>query len=57
MTEAHTDVRSTRWLWIAAIWCAGALFDASHESKVRLLLSRRFRKRLQDRMGAMPGRD
>jgi two-component system LytT family sensor kinase len=29
MTETHTGVRSTRWLWIAAIWCAGALFDAS----------------------------
>jgi hypothetical protein len=24
-----TGVRSTRWLWIAAIWCAGGLFDAS----------------------------
>jgi two-component system, LytTR family, sensor kinase len=29
MTETHTGVRSTRWLWIAAIWCAGGLFDAS----------------------------
>ena len=29
MTETHTAVRSTRWLWIAAIWCAGGLFDAS----------------------------
>src|ERR1700733_2067079 len=29
MTETYTDVRSPRWLWIAAIWCAGALFDAS----------------------------
>jgi two-component system LytT family sensor kinase len=29
MTESHTDVRPTRWPWIAAIWCAGALFDAS----------------------------
>ena len=29
MTETHTGVRSTRWLWIAAMWCAGALFDAS----------------------------
>jgi two-component system LytT family sensor kinase len=29
MTESHTNVRSTRWLWIAAIWCAGGLFDAS----------------------------
>lgn len=27
--EAHTGVRSNRWLWIAGIWCAGALFDAS----------------------------
>jgi two-component system, LytTR family, sensor kinase len=29
MTETHTGVRPTRWLWIAAIWCAGGLFDAS----------------------------
>ena len=29
MTETRTRVRSTRWLWIAAIWCAGGLFDAS----------------------------
>ena len=29
MIETHTAVRSTRWLWIAAIWCAGGLFDAS----------------------------
>ncbi|MGC1729578.1 MAG: histidine kinase [Steroidobacteraceae bacterium] len=29
MTETPTGVRSTRWLWIAAIWCVGGLFDAS----------------------------
>jgi two-component system, LytTR family, sensor kinase len=29
MTDARADTRSTRWTWIAAIWCAGALFDAS----------------------------
>jgi two-component system, LytTR family, sensor kinase len=29
MTETPTTVRSTGWLWIAAIWCAGALLDAS----------------------------
>ena len=29
MTETHTGTRSNRWLWIAAMWCAGALFDAS----------------------------
>jgi len=29
MTETHTGVRSTRWLWITTIWCAGSLFDAS----------------------------
>lgn len=29
MTETRTEVRSTRWLWIAAIWCAGGVFDAS----------------------------
>jgi two-component system LytT family sensor kinase len=28
MAEAHTGVRSTRWPWIVAIWCAGGLFDA-----------------------------
>ena len=29
MTETPTAARSTGWLWITAIWCAGALFDAS----------------------------
>ena len=29
MMGTGTRVRSTRWLWIAAIWCAGGLFDAS----------------------------
>src|SRR5260370_13700774 len=29
MTETHTGVRSTRRRWIAALWCAGGLFDAS----------------------------
>jgi hypothetical protein len=29
MTEIRTDGRSTRWRWITALWCAGALFDAS----------------------------
>jgi two-component system, LytTR family, sensor kinase len=29
MTATHAAARSTRWLWIAAIWCAGGLFDAS----------------------------
>ena len=29
MTPASTSVRSTRWLWIAAIWATGGLFDAS----------------------------
>ena len=29
MAETGTEVRSTRWLWIAAIWCAGGIFDAS----------------------------
>ena len=29
MSETQTAMRSTRWLWIAAIWCAGGLFDAS----------------------------
>jgi two-component system, LytTR family, sensor kinase len=29
MTDAKPLIRSTRWLWIAAIWCAGGLFDAS----------------------------
>ncbi|WP_233842590.1 histidine kinase [Dyella sp. 2HG41-7] len=29
MTNARPHTHSTRWTWIAAIWCAGALFDAS----------------------------
>ena len=29
MTDARADARSTRLTWIAAIWCAGALCDAS----------------------------
>jgi two-component system, LytTR family, sensor kinase len=29
MTETAPDSSSTRWLWVAAIWCAGALIDSS----------------------------
>jgi two-component system, LytTR family, sensor kinase len=29
MTDTRPHTRSTRWTWIAAIWCAGALFGAS----------------------------
>ena len=29
MIETHSSERPTRWLWIAAIWCVGGLFDAS----------------------------
>jgi two-component system, LytTR family, sensor kinase len=29
MTENHSGEHSNRWLWIAALWCAGGLFDAS----------------------------
>lgn len=29
MNEIRADRRSPRWLWIAALWCAGGLFDAS----------------------------
>ena len=29
MTGTHTGARSNRWLWIAAIWCAGGLFETS----------------------------
>ncbi|MGA2710649.1 MAG: sensor histidine kinase [Steroidobacteraceae bacterium] len=29
MSGTPTGIPSTRWLWIAAIWCAGALFDAT----------------------------
>jgi two-component system LytT family sensor kinase len=29
MTEMAPDLRSSRWLWIAAIWCAGAVIDSS----------------------------
>jgi two-component system LytT family sensor kinase len=28
MTETQTDVRSRRWIWIGALWIAGALFEA-----------------------------
>ena len=29
MTETRANARLTGWIWIAAIWCAAALFDAS----------------------------
>jgi two-component system, LytTR family, sensor kinase len=29
MTEIHTGVRGSRWVWIAASWCVAGLFDAS----------------------------
>ena len=29
MSETPSGIHSNRWLWIAAIWCAGGLFDAS----------------------------
>jgi len=29
MTDTRPNTPPTRWTWIAAIWCAGALFDAS----------------------------
>ena len=29
MTETHSGARSIRWRWIAAMWCAGGLFEAS----------------------------
>src|SRR3954468_18896300 len=29
MTQAENDARRTRWLWIAVVWFAGGLFDAS----------------------------
>jgi two-component system, LytTR family, sensor kinase len=29
MTEMPVDTRPIRWFWIAALWCAGGLFDAS----------------------------
>jgi two-component system LytT family sensor kinase len=29
MIGTHTGIRSTRWRWIAAVWFAGGLFDAS----------------------------
>jgi two-component system, LytTR family, sensor kinase len=29
MTGTHSGARSIRWRWIAAMWCAGGLFDAS----------------------------
>jgi two-component system LytT family response regulator len=36
---------------------ASGEYEVVLKSKVRLRLSRRYRKRLQDRMGAMSGRD
>ena len=29
MTDPRANARSTGWIWIAAIWCAGAFFNAS----------------------------
>src|SRR3984885_836318 len=29
MNDARAETRSNGWIWIAAIWCAAALFDAS----------------------------
>jgi len=29
MIDTRAEARTTGWTWIAAIWCAGALFDAS----------------------------
>jgi two-component system LytT family sensor kinase len=29
MSGTPSGIHSTRWLWIAAIWCAGGLFDSS----------------------------
>jgi two-component system, LytTR family, sensor kinase len=29
MTDARANARLTGWIWIAAIWCAASLFDAS----------------------------
>jgi len=34
MTDARVKKRLTRWTWIAAVWCAGALFDASQSMLV-----------------------
>src|ERR1700759_5129401 len=29
MLKTHTEVSSSQWRWIAAVWLAGGLFDAS----------------------------
>src|SRR3954469_13066751 len=29
MNEIAASTRSVRWTWVAALWCAGGLFDAS----------------------------
>lgn len=34
MTDARPHKPSTRWTWIAVIWCAGALFDASQTTLI-----------------------
>jgi hypothetical protein len=41
MTDTQTGVRSTRWIWIAAMWVAGALFEAGQSVPFMLKLGPR----------------
>jgi two-component system, LytTR family, sensor kinase len=41
MTGAHGGTRSTGWLWIAALWCAGGLIEASQSVLILRFAERR----------------
>src|SRR3979409_2398745 len=41
MIATDTEPRSNRWRWIAAMWCAGGLFDASQTVLVMRFAERR----------------
>lgn len=41
MTAIQTGARSNRWLWVAALWCAGGLFEASQSVLILRFAERR----------------
>jgi two-component system, LytTR family, sensor kinase len=41
MTSTHTGARSRSWLWIAALWCAGGLIEASQSVLILRFAERR----------------
>lgn len=41
MTGTHTGARSNSWRWIAAMWCAGGLFEASQSVLILRFAERR----------------